>query len=315
MGALFTDPGATAVQWLLDLSGVGDQVPALVVETAKGIVQAAFDRYTEGTTVGTIFTAGGDIYQLLSALELLSTLRFDEEPDASGVFPADSITERWDALAVEWTAGACEGREAEESCGRHEWSFQQLEMEPVLAKPTASVAGSYDLTIEPHGVTFKYGAVILYMVEHLVLPMAVGYDSFDIFIYELLGGDGCAGDDPDTASESCCRPFSEAVTEEEGLTRDIAFQLCDNGVPAVLAQVKGWITGLDVASDENLMIGTKDADTGESTPCRLHDDDLDNVVEGLGTEKSGERCKWYFKLDVGAAAPVKFPGAWHGTRQ
>ena len=304
---------AAAVKGVIDEDP--DSVPQVVIDVAKGLVDDAFTRYTEGTAVGTIFQAGGDIYQMLSALELLSILRFTEEPAASGTFPAGTVTERWDALAIEWTVGACAGREADDECGRHEWSFQTLGMEPILANPTASVASHYDLTVEPHGVTFKYGTLVLYIFEHLILPMAVGYESFDNFIYEMLGGDGCAVENPGTESESCCRPFSVAVTEEDGMTRDIAYQLCVNGVPAVLEQVKGWVTGLDVATGENLQIGTKDATSGESTPCRLHDDDLNNVVEGLGTEKSGERCKWYFELDVGAANPVKFPGAWHGTRQ
>ena len=312
MGALFTAPGDTAVQWLLDLSGV-DGVPQVVIDVAKGIVQDAFDRYTAGTAVGTVFAAGGDIYTILSAFEVGSTLRFTAEPDEAGVFPAGTITERWDHAAIDWTAGACAGS-ADPNCGRKQWAAGDVGL-TVVANPAASVASAYNLTIDPHPVTFEYGAVILFVVEHVILPMTVGYESFDNFIYELLGNEGCATCNPGTEAQVCCEQFAEATTEAPGMTRDIAKNLCVSGVPAVLAQVKGWVTGLDLDAGDNLTIGTKKADGSASTPCVLQDADLDNRVEGLGKPEGEGRCTWYFGLDVGAASPVDFSGRWHGVRQ
>jgi len=314
MGALFTNPGDTAVQWLLDLSGVGDQVPQVVIDVAKGIVRDAFARYTDGTAVGTIFQGGGDIYTILSAFEIGSTLRFTEEPDETGVFPAGSITERWDHAAINWTVGACEGQDADPNCGRKQWAAGDIGLQ-VLATPAASVEAAYNLTIDPHPVTFKYGAVILFVVEHVILPMTVGYESFDNFIYELLGTEGCAVNNPGTEAQVCCEQFSVAVTDEAGMTRDVAKNLCSSGVPAILEQVKGWVVGLDLDAGDNLTIGTKKGDGSASTPCALQDANVDNQVDGLGTETGEGRCTWYFGLDVGAASTVDFTGRWHGTRQ
>lgn len=320
LGRLFQDPGATAVDWL---RRAGLDIPEILAGVLAELATGAFEELTAGTTVGTVFQAGGEIYDILAATEVRSTLFIHEEPGADGVFGLEHLEERWDALVVRWTTGVCEGAgeaASADGCGVNEFGFADADMDPIHAFPAGRVgpADPFRLTVEPHGVKFDYGRVALFLIEKIVLPRTVGYDSFDAFFYELLGGRGCleaAATDPgdDTPGKRCCRAFSERVVAEDGFQRTTARGICNSGVGPVVDLVRGRVETLEADSGENMTLGTRRRDGSDDTPCELFDQNSDNVVESLGLPPA-RRCKWQVEVSPGAGAPLEFTGTWNGAR-
>lgn len=322
LGNLFQDPGATAVDWLQRAPGVPN-IPEFAQDLIADLANQAFATYTEGTAIGDAFNIGREVDDILRQLEILSTLTIVTEPDDNGVFGPESIEERWDALVINWTTGVCEGVEGGDECGRNEytWGGVETDLDPVTAMPTGSIdaANPFLLTIDPHGVKFDYGKIALFVIEKVVLPRTLGYDSFEDFIYELLGGAGCLqapaaelGDDE--PGKVCCRAFSEAITADPGFQRDAVRGLCNAGVAPVVTLVRGQVQTLEADSGDNMTLGTQNGDGSVSKPCELFDADADNLVEALGAPP-GKRCEWQVEIQRGEGDPIDFTGAWHGVKR
>ncbi len=329
LGNLFQNPGATAVEWLKnapgvrDTPGVGTFLDGVGGDLVGDLANEAFATYTEGTPLGDAFSMGAEIDDILRKLEIISTWSILEEPGEDGKFGPDTIEERWDALVITWTTGVCEGDDAAEGCGRNEyaWAGGETLLDPVEARPTGSISADnpFLMTVDPHGIKFDTGKIAMFIIEKVVLPRLIGYDSFESFIHELLGGAGCLTDaaaDPgdDTPEKVCCRAFAEKVTDEDGLTRNTARTLCNGGIGPVVTLVKGKVETLEADSDDNMTLGTVKSDGTASKPCELFDADADNVVEALGAPP-GKRCQWQVEVHRAEGEPIDFTGDWHGVRR
>ena len=327
LGNLFQDPGATAVDWLRNAPGVS-AIPGvgpfldLAGDVIADLANEAFATYTAGTPLGNAFSMGAEIDDILRRLEITSTVTILDEPDADGKFGPNTIEERWDALVIHWTTGVCEGDEAAQGCGRNEysWGGAQTELDPVNAKPTGSIGATNPmlLTVDPHGVKFDTGKIALFIIEKVVLPRLIGYDSFESFIHELLGGAGCLTAAPaepgDTPEQACCRAFSEKAVAEDGFQRTTARAVCNGGIGPIVTLVKGRVETLEDDSGDNMTLGTVKGDGTANKPCELFDADADNVVEALGAPP-GKRCQWQVEIQRAAGEPIDFTGDWHGVRR
>lgn len=322
LGNLFQNPGATAVDWLGRAPGV-PAIPSFAGDLIADLANEAFATYTEGTAIGDAFNIGKEVDDILRQLEILSTFTILSEPDEQGVFGPDTIEERWDALVINWTTGACEGDDDAQGCGRNEfvWGGIDADFDPVSAKPTGSISSTnpFLMTVDPHGIKFDYGKIALFVIEKIVLPRTLGYDSFDNFIYELLGGQGCLeaqATDPgdDEPSKVCCRAFAESLRPDGGFEQTAVRGVCNAGVAPVIALVKGQVTTLEADSGDNMTLGTDNVDGSVSKPCELFDADADNQVEGLGALPA-KRCEWQVEIQRAEGVPINFTGAWHGVKR
>ena len=314
LGSLFQDPGGTVVQWLVD---AGLPIPQLAVSVIADLANAAFEEQTEGTALGDAFDIGAEVDDILQRFEIASTLFVKAEPTEAGLFVADSLEERWDAVVVDWSYGCADGAPAD--CAHKEYSWAETGLDPVSGFPTGSVSTDdpFKLTIDPHGLRFDYGAVAMWVIEKIVLPRVVGYESFTDFIYELLGGKGCleanatdAADD--TGAKVCCRAFSER--DLGAMPASIARTGCVSAVPVLVDAVKGRVETLEADSGDNMTIGTKNSDGSVDKPCTLWDEDGDLHVEAMGLPPA-KRCEWQVEIQRGEGEPIDFTGAWHGVRQ
>jgi len=260
---------------------------------------------------GDIFGVGQDIEEMVNNLNIESTMVIHEEPGADGVIPeaaADGppvAEEMWHTLNYRWTYNTdCSPQDM--SCGWKSYSMYEI---PGLSKDllTGQFSGKFvddKLTVDPHPLRLSYGALLNFVFESLVLPLISGdedVDTWEMFLYTLVGGAGCYPEVSDPQLKTCCELFAEQSSgDSAGTVYTIAKVGCDTLVTEGSKYLRAQLTSLDTVSGENIMIGTKADDpetteVDESLPCELKDSDDDLLIDEIGSP--GKPCTWELQLN------------------
>jgi hypothetical protein len=243
-------------------------------------------------TVGSdIFKVGQDVGSMLEDLEIHSTMEFKQEPDKTGHLPEQFNEEVWHTVRYKWSLGVdcLPGTD----CGWQQFSLYQVGQEVVEANFEAQVDDLYYLTIYPHPLNLKYGALVNYIIEKQVLPAIAGngtdgypkVDSYEELLGALLAGKDCL------KMMDCCDQFAEEVTSQAGgMTESLVSGACSALIQMGSDYLRNYLLSLDTSTGDAFVIGTK-------SECLMIDSDEDQDIDTLGLLTAP--CLWDVQLDLG----------------
>jgi len=336
--SFFQDPTGTLLEIACDLlTGEGetlnsfcdlvfDEVGGELQLTALGefasdLLNAVITGLARDSIFDTIFTVGGDVADILKEFELRATIQFKKEPDATGKFADGDATENWHTVRVKWTLGANCDPDTEAGCGTIQQNLQQFGYSGGAITGTfgASVAAFYNLTIDQHPLNLRYGALLSFFAERLLIPLIIhGTDTStwvvdryeELLGYLLGGGSECltastsdATNCPDIGEDvdCCCAKFADSI----GQATSAVARACDVIVGTAPSFLRNTLENLDVESGDAFSIGTLEA-------CRMNDTNDDLIIDGFGT--IANPCKWNVVLKFGANTTVTIDSKFFATR-
>lgn len=301
-------------------------------EVLIGIIDSVLDGISAGTVWGDILSTGEDVSDILTDLNLLSTLELAVEPDAAGLIASGDVDEQWTTVRYRWTLGQ-PGCATDPDCGWYEFSFQAVSLEVVegtfQAQVNIALEGENEphtlLTVPPHALNIRYGALLNYIIKNVVIPRLAGdgedglprVDTYEELIKSLLAGRQCLQDEVD-GGDTCCYTFAQSLVSDPAaaeLTVNLVETACDalidQGVDLLEAQLLGldFETG-DPDADNAFVIGTPDG-----MPCVLYDANDDLLIDALG--RAGAPCQWEvtLRLNIGDGLDTTIDGTFTGSRQ
>ena len=219
----------------------------------------------------------GDIYRIASEFTLIGELEFIQpRPDAAGVLTGND--NRWLKFRFIWRNG-CPFPTIEE-CTR-EFTVGELGLDRrALAGAFDADATPADLHIRSHGITVHYGALMLALAEHWIIPTVLGVQG-PVTLEDMLG------------DLIPCQDINAALpggNPNSGLCEDIL-------VDALSRVARQQLERLEFSPEQFRLEGN--VTTADS------DGDLriDQLVNGV----------WNGTVDLGT--PIAFPGTFRGCRR
>jgi hypothetical protein len=290
---LFIDPKKPELD---SLSWIGSIASELMNAILIGLLVDNCPDQNRPETCADIIKVGGDVGSILRKFHLLSTVRCDTEPDR--VTRSTTCFEVWHTVVLRWTLGKdCELFDPE--CGKMQLSFYAIP--GIGAAVSANMQVSLDdknrLAVEKHPIDLKYGAIINFAIEKILLPQIFGdgsdglpaVDSYESLIGSLLAGKGCL------VSNNCCQTFATNLINQTGpaagLTTNLVKGACDALIQTGSVYLRNFLVGLD-ATPQNFTLGTP---VGQ--PCQLYDANRDMKFDAWG--KSNDPCLWDAGLKIG----------------
>lgn len=294
-GYLFTNPKNPKIS---ELTSTGDVVFQIINIILISLLEQNCP-FEDKTLCGKIYWTGKDVGDILTKFQLLSTFTFLQEPDAAGHLPKAACQEKWHTVRVRWTLGL-DCPPADDNCG---WKNLPLGgpglPDIITGNFEADLIQTSQISIAPHTLNFKYGALVNFAIEKLLLPQVFGdgsdglpaVDSYEALIGSLLAGKECL------ILDDCCTKFAENVTNQTyGLTKNFVEGACQALIDTGATYLRQQLLSLD-AQPDNFTIGTK-------SPCPVYDTDKNMKFDSFG--KKTEPCEWDARLVVGGTtyAPI-----------
>jgi hypothetical protein len=284
----FSDPGGTLVALLVDV--LSDQfgfdlgsVQSTIETIAASLIESFANR---NETVANFLAAGGDIEEIIRNFQMSGTLDI-QSGDVVGNGLLEDMDLTYNTLGYRWRLG-CESAEAwmeDPSCGDELVSFESAGIGVIDAEGIDGAVtpngdfnisegrGYYHhLTVNNHFVSFRYGAILAYLLEKVALPALFGpeVDSFNALLASFI---------------NCSSLFDS----------DILQDVCDVALTEASNQLSGLLTGLAVDSD-NFVMGTP-----STMPCPMYEQsDAEYTGSGktypvfktMGLDADEKRCVW-----------------------
>jgi len=252
-----------------------------------------------------VILTGNDVAAVFKDIDILSTITLKNEPDAAGFLGESSTEHEWHTVSFQWTVGAgCNPDDPD--CGLKSFSFNAIGQDLLAVSFAAQAggdaagwsAGTYDkMTVEPHPLSFKYGAFVNVFIEKVLLPTLAGdgsdglpvVDSWEKFLRVLVGGKECL------LTNTCCTVWSEEVAAQTGgWVEPILKSGCDLMVSVGADYLRGLLSDLDGAGEDEFVLGTK-----EGIPCTLYDVDASQTIDSWGKKEPPElNCLWDVKVKL-----------------
>jgi len=259
-----------------------------------------------------IYFTGKDIGDILKKFRLQSTMTCSKEPDANGLVAFGGCREVWHTVVLRWTLGK-DCPPTDDQCGAISLSLSSIpgvENTITADLEVQLVNKGTGLHIAKHKVNLKYGALVDFALEKILLPQIFGdgsdglpaVDSFEAMIGALLAGKACL------RAWTCCEEFATNVVGQTGgvLAQNLVEGACDALITTGAQYVRGFLTGLD-ATPDNFNIGTP-----ADKPCAIFDTNKDMRYDALG--KKSAPCEWDATLTLGTY-DYQPDGTFYGTRQ
>ena len=308
----------------LTLSALGGFVSDLLNAVIQGLAH--------DSVFGTIFQVGGDVADILKQFEITATFNFNKEPHAEGegadaklVFADGDTNENWHTVKVKWTLGANCDTETEAGCGVRSFSTSLFQTAAITGTFKASVTNYYDLTIDMHPLNLRYGALVNYFVEAVLIPLVVKNDtvnSYEELLGFLVGGgadclDGTVcPNNPNQPSGNpvicCCNQFADKTVDNpngdgqvDGGTEGAIVAACNVITKTAPTFLRGTLQGLDLDTGDGFNIGTK-------SKCKLQDANDDLIIDNIGQQALP--CQWNVELKFGSGSPVTIDSLFYGKR-
>jgi len=291
-GYLFTDPQNPDIN---QLTSTGDIVFQILNAVLVGILQQNCPYEDDPSLCTKIYWTGKDISDILTKFQMLSTFTFSLEPDDNGYLPSSACSERWHTVRIRWTLGLdCPPND--DTCGWRNIPLGGSGLPDVITGNFEANVFVQDaqpvIEIKPHVLLLKYGALVNFAIEKLLLPQIFGdgsdglpaVDSYEAMIGSLLAGRECL------VTNDCCSRFAEDVTQQAyGLTKNFVEGACQALIQTGSQYLRQQLTSLDTETG-NFTIGTKQ-------PCALFDTNKDMKIDAFG--KKDNQCVWDARLIVG----------------
>ena len=294
-GYIFQDPMDPDVGELL---AVGE----IVLE----IFDAYLAAYVEDWVGIDVLGIGEDVRDILKELQLISTYEFKVEPDADGNIAPEDTSATWHTVSFRWTYGQdCQPND--DACGKVSFNMQSIGQNAIIATFGATVTvveGYSELVIKPHSLQLKYGALLNYILQKVVMPRIFGdgsdgepvIDSYEKLIKSLLGG-GKTCLVPAAGEPTCCAAFSSNVIDQVGsatVPADLLTNACESLILLGSKYLEDTLTDLDLSTGENLVLKTPDG-----IPCRLFDNTNSMHIDAWGKkEPTADRCIWDIQMSI-----------------
>lgn len=306
----FQDPVGTVVVLACDLFNGLESFCDLATGAAGAFITDLLNDIimglAQGSVFGDIFQVGGDVADLLKAFDISATLSFNAEPNEVGEWEAGDTHEVWREVKVKWSLGANCDPVTEENCGLRTFGLTELGGGAVEGSFPASVANDFDLTIGMHSLNLRYGALINYFMEGVLIPLLVGEPSvasYDDLLGYLVGG-GATCLEPGQP-KSCCGEFADSVASSGSATANVVETACttlSNSLPGFL---RNTIEGLVLGTNDSFRIGTQSS-------CRMVDFNNDLCVDGIGA--AANPCVWDVQLNFGGGSSTTIDAVFWGAR-
>lgn len=295
---IFQDPDAPSID---QLTWQGQ----IIVDVLNTILVAV----AADSVWGDVLKGGKDISQILTDFEVHGTISFLEEP-TDGVWVKGQTAETWDGITVKWTLDKECNPAVDPNCGVTNIWFSAIQAgDPVVGTFDAHVDDFWWLNIDHHPLNVKYGALINYILQKVVLPLIAGdgsdggpvVDSYYKLFGMLLGGKDCLV----PGQMGCCAKFANDIAASGGQTFvDIVESACDALVGLGADLIEQQLMSLDLSTGDVFQIGTAEA-------CRFHDANNDRIVDAFGAEQ--DPGYWDVKLGL-LGAQTSMSGWFYGTR-
>ena len=300
--------------------------PTFIGDMAISIVNAIVEGLGQGNIWGDILYGGRDVGEILTNLTFLSRITFDAEPDPDGLIDAATAHEVWTSIRYRWTLGI-DGCGADPNCGWNEFSFTAIDVGTVVEGQlpawvnTATVDGHAPhtlLTIEEHPLNIRYGALLNFIIQKIVLPRLAGgeppdglpvVDSYTELIKVILAGRECLVAEA-SGGPTCCHAFAENLVAQAGtVTVSLVEGACDALASAGATYLENLLLGLDFETGDPNAANAFLIATPPGEPCILHDVNEDLQIDALGL--AGRPCKWLatLRLDLLGVATELFVDA------
>jgi hypothetical protein len=246
---------------------------------AWSLARNAFDGFLRsqlGQTYVDVTTVGGDISHLVRGFEVGAGYTITSTGTPNRV----RIDEQWQAYVFQWQYG-CPGGDL--GCARHAVSLtgQHANLAPATATYGASVqytpttmpapgeSERYTLQVDPHQITIRYGAIILFLLDELVfpnLPSGIAGNSLSAVLANIVN----------------CPSVASSIEMSVGIPAQIAEAICDGAVSAGAMYIENQILMLD-SSNTGLVVGLSPSGGGQMVLVD-HDRDLSTeLVESVTT--------------------------------
>jgi hypothetical protein len=205
---------------------------------------------------------GADIGQILTKLELGGHMKINVEPDNTGFISKDNTEDLFSSVTYKWTLGQpCNPNDP--NCGKKTFNTGVFQTDLII--------GNFDLwrdafksevKIGEHGLTFKWGALVNYIIKKQLLPLITKnmgnpngpvIDSYEKLLKSLMGGKECL------IKDTCCNDFATGISGKQG-TVDKTFLETTCGLIVTLGSsyLDATLDGLDSDSGKgkNFILAT-----------------------------------------------------------
>ena len=301
-GYMFQDPAAPDPE---KLTGTGEIIFKIVDTILIALLESQCP-FTDKSLCSKIYFTGEDISNIIKKFTIVSTFTFSAEPDANGLLPSTACKEVWHSVKLQWTLGK-DCPPTDETCGQMNFSLGAIPGidNTVSANFDAQLVDKSKLVIKPHKLNLKYGALVNFAIEKVLLPQVFGdgkdglpaVDTYEKLIGSLLGGKACL------KTDDCCATFATNVTKEVStMTTNLISGACEAIRTAGAGYLRKSLMDLD-ATPDNFSIGTLE-------PCQLSDDDNNMTVDTFG--KKNAQCKWDATLTI-SGTDYKPVGTFYGV--
>jgi hypothetical protein len=274
-----------------------------------GALSKNVEALRDGRPWGAALSAGGSVRDVITRLEVRSTLRFSSEPSPSGSWDAASASDVWEAVVARFGEAVPCDLAVDPGCGKKSLFFAMTQPDaPVGGAFSATVTQSLEVSVDSHPTGLRYGPMLNAVLERALLPALVGDGAgagavtrWEDLIALSLGGPGCLGK---TGAAGCCGSFVASLGEAGTLAQGSLIGPCETWIAEAAAKLRAPL--LDAGAG-----GGGFASVGTQTPCPAADDDGDLVVDRFGAADAP--CA--FELVVGDEAGTSvMPLAFHAVR-
>jgi len=301
---IFVDVNDPQIDNLTTIGGIAkDIIDALLMS----LLESQCPDKANPKTCSDIFFTGQNVGDILRKMTLLSTMTCTKEPDHDGLIAMGGCSEKWHTVVIRWTLGKNCGTN-DPNCGIVSLSLASLPgMSGTITADIEArlVEKNTKLAITKHPVDLKYGALVDFVLEKILLPQVFGdgsdglpaVDSFEAMIGSLLAGKACL------ATNSCCHDFATNLVGQTGgaLGINLVEGACDSLITTGGTYVRNFLTGLDTTTS-NFTIGTPVANGVKyltDQPCAIFDKNKDMKFDALGGQPDAQQCLWDATLALG----------------
>ncbi|TVR03024.1 MAG: hypothetical protein EA398_05745 [Deltaproteobacteria bacterium] len=278
----FEDPAGALVGIIESIAG--SQIPGSVRPLVIGLVN---DLLREVLPSGyTNFAdAALEVRDIFQNLELGGEIEITREPDVNGLLPGPN-TVVFDAIYITFQGD------------RFDEDLSLLGYRPIEGDFTGSIqlggrglGFDHALQIDPFDMTFRYGQILVYVIERIILPEFFGVEGFEAFIREFI--------DCQEIAQSC------------GGLSNTCLQICNSAISALADTIRDQFLALEADTTNTFILQTPD-----EQPCPLIDNNDNFQIDAMGRRTpTSARCQWrgQFRWSAQSGANEEMPGNFYGT--
>jgi hypothetical protein len=252
----FQEPGTIIVKYVEEAAK--QFLPSLAVELVFDLIgdpiaDALTDWLLDIPELQNFWIIGQDVTGVVSSMELVSLIQF------SKVYSDYQLhgSEEFIGLTLTWKLGCDPEAPDYEECGKYTYTLEDFDdpdfpLDLASSQFTATILNWNQLQIDPHVLYVNYGKLIMFVINHVILPeIANGATSLSAAFQELLN----------------CNNLSSPIP---GIGDSAVQGACNFAVNLIGTYIESMISGLQWDSNLSLQ-GT----------CSLIDDDDNLVVDRL----------------------------------